>query len=120
MFNGNEFTPNLLAIYFLNHPHHLLSQKGNIKEICRKSYWFNGKEFTPNLLVIYFPKPPATFTLKERKYKGNHRGNLFCSTEMKIYSKFTCNFLSKTTHSIYFHKSRARLSSVKSVVSVRE
>ena len=117
---------------------------------------FNRKEFTLNLLVISFPKPPATFTLKERKYEGNQKEIFFVHKyllqiylqfpfqnhpqhllsqeprkalireiraireRIKIYSKFTCNFLSKTTRIIYFHKSCARLSSVKSVKSVRD
>ena len=83
LFNGNEFTLNLLAIYFLkNHGIYFTERKykGNLKEI----FLFNGNEFTPNLLAIYFLKPPASFTFTERKYKGNHRGNLFCSTEMNL------------------------------------
>ncbi|MDO4738102.1 MAG: hypothetical protein Q4A50_05730, partial [Bacteroidales bacterium] len=63
---------------------HLLSQKGNIKEITEEIFLFNGNEFTLNLLAIYFLKPPTAFTFTERKYKGNHRGNLFCSTEMNL------------------------------------
>ena len=71
MFSSNEFTLNLLAIYFLKTTTAFTfterKYKGNLKEIFFVQQQGIYSEFTCNLLS----KTTTAFTFTERKYKGN-------------------------------------------------